>query len=337
VLTGRKGVVIGSKTSVGTNSPGSVPRNCQEVFWSVMIPTYQPLPGYLRATLQSVLQQDPGPDQMQIEVLDDHSPDGAPNAVAAELGGDRIPVHRNPRNLGLAGTWNECIARAKGQWIHILHQDDLVQPGFYSRLRAGIENKPEAGAAFCRHAYMDAQGRWTYVSELEQSAAGYFEQLQARLAAGCIIQCPSIVVRKDTYDTVGRFRSDLSYSLDWDMWLRISLARKVWYEPEVLACWREHGLNSTTRQKRAGKDVGDIRGFLRIAESYFPEGNRHTGLAQARLRYALRAVDSARAFAAAGDGVGAKNQLRGAWRLCPSARLIPGTIKCLARLLRSAC
>ena len=43
-------------------------------FWSVMIPTYKARPDYLEETLESVLQQDPGPAQMQIEVLDDCSP-----------------------------------------------------------------------------------------------------------------------------------------------------------------------------------------------------------------------------------------------------------------------
>ena len=40
-------------------------------FWSVMIPRYQPDENYLRQTCASVLQQDPGPDQMQTEVVDD--------------------------------------------------------------------------------------------------------------------------------------------------------------------------------------------------------------------------------------------------------------------------
>ena len=42
--------------------------------WSVMIPTYN-CARYLRETLASVLAQDPGPDQMQIEVIDDCSTD----------------------------------------------------------------------------------------------------------------------------------------------------------------------------------------------------------------------------------------------------------------------
>jgi glycosyltransferase involved in cell wall biosynthesis len=48
--------------------------------WSVMIPTHN-CARYLRETLTSVLAQDPGPDVMQIEVVDDHSTKDDPEQV----------------------------------------------------------------------------------------------------------------------------------------------------------------------------------------------------------------------------------------------------------------
>ena len=89
-------------------------------FWSVMIPTYNTRADYLEETLRSVLQQAPGPDQMQIEVVDDCSPNGAPVQLVHEIAGDRVTVHRELKNNGLAGIWNRCIERARGEWIHIL-------------------------------------------------------------------------------------------------------------------------------------------------------------------------------------------------------------------------
>ena len=64
--------------------------------WSVMIPTYN-CAGYLRETLACVLAQDPGPDQMQIEVVDDCSTDD-PQAIVDELAPDRVSFHRQPEN-----------------------------------------------------------------------------------------------------------------------------------------------------------------------------------------------------------------------------------------------
>src|SRR5207253_10172288 len=47
-----------------------VPEGDERPRWSVMIPAYE-CAGYLVETLESVLAQDPGPDRMQIEVVDD--------------------------------------------------------------------------------------------------------------------------------------------------------------------------------------------------------------------------------------------------------------------------
>jgi len=80
-----------------------LPAGDRRPFWSVMIPTYNPRADYLEETLWSVIKQDPGPDQMQIEVIDDASPNGAPTEFIRKLAGKRVTVHCEPRNLGLAG------------------------------------------------------------------------------------------------------------------------------------------------------------------------------------------------------------------------------------------
>src|SRR5206468_12430273 len=81
-------------------------------FWSVMIPTFNPRADYLEETLHSILEQDPGPEQMQIEVIDDHSTDDLAAQIVARIGGGRVSFHVVAQNRGLAGTLNRCIARA---------------------------------------------------------------------------------------------------------------------------------------------------------------------------------------------------------------------------------
>ena len=64
-----------------------------------MIPTYN-CARYLGETLRSVLAQDPGPDAMDIVVVDDASSDD-PASVVEDLGRGRIQFYRQARNLGL--------------------------------------------------------------------------------------------------------------------------------------------------------------------------------------------------------------------------------------------
>src|SRR4029453_19547391 len=61
---------------------GSMPRPS----WSVMIPTFH-CALFLRETLESVLSQDPGPDVMQIEVIDDCSTQDDPESVVRAAAG----------------------------------------------------------------------------------------------------------------------------------------------------------------------------------------------------------------------------------------------------------
>ncbi|NJP10529.1 MAG: glycosyltransferase family 2 protein [Leptolyngbyaceae cyanobacterium RU_5_1] len=139
--------------------------------WSVMIPTYNGTK-YLEQTLKSVLEQDPGPDQMQIEVVDDCSTQDDPEQLVREIGNGRISFYRQPQNVGLLPNWNACIERSRGHWVHLLHQDDAVLPGFYERLNQGIERESGTGALLCRHLFMDEEGDWQAMSELERRTPG---------------------------------------------------------------------------------------------------------------------------------------------------------------------
>jgi glycosyltransferase involved in cell wall biosynthesis len=46
--------------------------------------------------------------------VDDHSTADDPQAVVREVAGERVAFYRNPRSLGAAGNFNQCIARARG-------------------------------------------------------------------------------------------------------------------------------------------------------------------------------------------------------------------------------
>jgi GT2 family glycosyltransferase len=278
-------------------------------FWTVAVPTHRP-PPLLKSTLESVLAQDPGPEAMQILVVDDGSGDDRARVLVEQLAPDRIEYIGNPTSLGIARSWNSCLAASRGEWIHLLHQDDLVRPGFYAALAAGVRERPEVGAAFCRHFVTDDAGHWQGISPLERPSPGMLEGWLARLASGQCIQCPAIVVRRSVYEKLGGFRPDLIYALDWEMWLRIARTEKFWYEPEPLAAYRCHAANESSRLQRTGDTVADVRRAARVATQSLAPALRRDAL-----RYCTRhALETAgRSFARA-DHAGAWAQLRAAFR-----------------------
>ena len=240
-------------------------RLCQ---WSVMIPAYRPQAGYLRKTLESVLQQDPGPGQMQIEVVDDCSPDLDVEAIVRSVSATRVGFSRTPKNLGIAGCWNTCIERARGQLVHILHQDDLVMPGFYEALRPAFSLHENVGAAFSRFAFMDENDHWQSLSTLEAPVAGILPDWLARITSFNRLQCPAIVVRRHVYEEIGRFRQDLPHTLDWEMWIRIASRYAIYFDPRLLACFRRHSQSTTRRQEQTGEALRDTFHCIKIWSAY---------------------------------------------------------------------
>ncbi|CAD5942496.1 glycosyltransferase [Planktothrix agardhii] len=267
----------------------------QRPFWSVMIPTYNGKK-YLKETLESVLVQAPNVDQMQIEVIDDCSTEGDIETLVKEVGKGRVTFHRNYENLGLVGNWNACIQRSIGYFVHILHQDDIILPEFYSKLQSYLEKDLEVGAAFCRHRYIDNDGKEIMVSDPERETPGILDHWIERIGIMQRIQFPSIVIKREVYEKIGGFCPQAGYAADWEMWRRIAVNYPFWYEPTVLACWRKHSGSESSKQVRLGMDIAELHQSIEISKSYLPKEIAAVVSDKARDHYALYALDNAQRF-----------------------------------------
>lgn len=306
--------------------PASVP------FWSVMIPVRSPDPKYFRQTLESVLAQKRQPEEMQIEVVDDASPSGDVERLIREIGADRVQYHRHPENLGLCGNWNACIERAHGDWIHILHQDDLVRPGFYERMKSLALAHPQAGAGFCRHAFIDAEGNRTSLSDLERDTSGLLENWIERLGEVQRIQCASIVVKRSTYESLGGYYSGLAHALDWEMWMRIASRFSMFFEPQVLACFRQHPGSTTTRQSRTAENIRDVIKAIRYCRRYLPPEKSEAISKKALERYGRGALWVAAETFSRGEIEACKAQIRAALECSKSPFVLRHSLCLYARV-----
>jgi len=290
-------------------------------FWSVMIPTYNPRADYLEQALRSVLKQDPGPDQMQIEVVDDCSNSNTAFEVANRVGPGRVTFHRESENRGLANAWNRCIERARGHWVHVLHQDDIVLPGFYDRLRQAAEQS-DAGAIFCRHAITDSKGHWISLSELHRESPGLLDDWHAKITVQCVIQCAAIAVRRRVYEQLGGFLPHLRYVPDWEMWQRIASRFPVCFEPSILACYRLHPGSATSRLRLDATDTRDICEMIDLTMSYHSPARARVLARKARSWWAEAAVFHARELLVKVGFAPACRQIVEALRLSHSPRVI---------------
>lgn len=290
-----------------------LPEGISRPFWSVMIPTYN-CANYLRLTLESVLIQDPGLDQMQIEVVDDYSTNDDPEAIVRKLSKDRVLFYRQSRNAGAVENFNTCIRRSRGEVVHILHGDDTVLPGFYEKIQSLFKQYPQIGAAFCRHLYVDEGGVSLNQSPIERETAGILDGWIDRIATSQRIEFPAMVVRRDVYEQLGGFLHQLIHAADWEMWRRIAVYYPVAFEPQSLANYRMHSASDSSRLIQTGANIADIRRSIEFARSYLP-GDRAAALSrQANQHYAYQALATARKMSSNGNHRAAISQIREAFK-----------------------
>jgi hypothetical protein len=291
--------------------------------WSVMIPVYN-CADYLRETLASVLCQDPGPDEMEIVVIDNCSTKDDPEAVVRELGKGRVAFIRQATNVGAIENFNSCIRQAKGEWVHILHGDDTVRPGFYKRAREIQGEHSKIGAIAFRILYVAGDGTWLNLADLEEPRPSILgEQFLARQFVNQKFQFSGIIVRRAVYEELGGFRPELMHCTDWDMWNRIALHKPIFYDPEPLACFRQHDGSDSSAMFKTGKNVEDERRSIQFCCSYVAASAAPQLYKSAMEQAAVRACRRARKFWAAKQYKAAFAQAKEALRtsLAPSVIL----------------
>ena len=82
---------------------------------------------YLELALRSVLSQAPGPNEMQSDVVSDSADDSVQSEIEAIVrgsAGDRVSCYRSPCQAGHPEIFNLALRRARGYWVHLLHDDD---------------------------------------------------------------------------------------------------------------------------------------------------------------------------------------------------------------------
>jgi glycosyltransferase involved in cell wall biosynthesis len=307
-----------------------VPDGVHRPFWSVMIPTYN-CANYLERTLRSVLEQDPGPDKMQIEVVDDCSTKDDPEAVVKEVGKGRVSFYRQPRNVGISANFTTCVKRARGYWVHILHGDDMVMPGFYRKYEEIIHRYPDAVLITGPVVWIDEDDRPMWVSDPIASEEGPVPNFPLYQAVSNRIATPSVVVPRRVYEMVGGFCEVLSHTADWEMWFRVGLVGQVITTVTPFSMYRVHPDNDTHLKALTGQNIQEAVVTIELCCARLPEDCRRRVIVG---KYAA-AANIARYFS---HSLGAKKHWKGSiiqavWavRLDPTKESFKTLIKAFLR------
>lgn len=210
---------------------------------TVVIPTrdrWDLLPVALRAALaQEGVQVD-------VVVADDGSATQAP-AECAELRDERVELVRSEQSLGLAGARNLAIARATGDWIAFLDDDDVWAPEKLARQIAAA-TASRTSWAYCGVVIVDPDGMPIYQFPVADPADVLQQLLRMNVVAA---GASNVLVEASRLRALGGFDADFSRLADWDLWLRLAAAGPAAAVDEVLVGYRYHAANMSAAGSRA--------------------------------------------------------------------------------------
>lgn len=206
---------------------------------SVLMPTYNPPLHFLDAAIES-LQAQWYPD-WQLCIADDAStaPGVREHLQAWARREPRIQLVIREQNGHISAASNSALALARGQWVVLMDQDDLLPNHALWCVVQAIDQYPEAGIVYSDEDKVDGQGR---------RFGPYFKPaFDPDLIRGQNLISHLGVYRRELALDVGGFRVGYEGSQDHDLALRC-LERlrtdQVIHIPRVLYHWRVHE-NST--------------------------------------------------------------------------------------------
>ena len=197
---------------------------------SIIIPAYNAMT-YLPETVESALRQTF--TDFEILIINDGSSDYIVQWVA-QVTDLRVKLI-SQANQGLPGARNTGIAHAQGEYLAFLDADDLWEPTKLEKQVRCLYDHPTVGLVHTPMLLVDEQGKSTG-RVMDSNAEG--DVLQQLLEKN-VIACPSVMVRRCCFETVGVFKGNLRSLEDWDMWIRIASRYPFAVIKEPLAYYRQ--------------------------------------------------------------------------------------------------
>lgn len=231
---------------------------------SIVMPTHNRA-HLIGESLESALNQSLRPHE--IIVVDDGSSDETP-AIMRAYGGAVTYLRQD--NAGKSAALNRGIAAARGDYILVLDDDDLLPPGALAAHVAAIE---EAGAGFSygQFARFTGRGEDAPVStDLEPMPTPGEKRLLVQLMQVCFLPNPAWMVRREVQMAAGPYRTDLPRGQDYEMILRIAHAAPGVRAEGLTLYQRKHvAVRKTTTGTVIAKDT--VAGWIEAEQSIFRE------------------------------------------------------------------
>jgi glycosyltransferase involved in cell wall biosynthesis len=196
---------------------------------------------FLAATIESVLAQTW--EDWELVIADDASSDGSLDVVR-RFADCRIRILDACGKVGAAANWNRAVAEARGRYVKVLCQDDLIYPTCLAEQIAVFERDAENAVAFvcARRDIIDSQGRVVFRNRghrwAGRVAGSHALRALVRSGTNPLGEPATVLFRQGLYHTTSGFRGPDLYMIDVDFWCQLLIHGNLYALPRTLAAFR---------------------------------------------------------------------------------------------------
>jgi glycosyltransferase involved in cell wall biosynthesis len=240
---------------------------------SVLVPTYN-YARYLPEAIDSVLAQDF--KDFELIIADDCSTDDTAGVVKAYLAKDsRIQFIARAKNLGMVNNWNDCLQRARGEYIKFLFGDDkLFRPDALGKMVAMLKDNSSATLAASARVIFDENSKvvnvWRNFSDGCHNGHEVITQYLMVNGRNLVGEPSAAMFRRA--DAKRGFDPQYKQIVDVEMWFHLLEKGNLVYTREPLCGFRVHSLQQTERNTGSGLAWKEHSVFMagKVLESSFP-------------------------------------------------------------------
>lgn len=224
-----------------------------------MIPAYNAA-DYIAHALESVRAQTM--QDFEVIVVDDGSTDNTHEVVKSILPAAR---YFTQSNQGAAAARNFGVAQARSELIAFLDSDDIWLPEKLMRQVQQFDRDRELAMAFTESVTFDEQGVYPNpYSKRERLMSG---DLVRNIFLFSYVGTPTVMIRRDVFESVGGFDTNLRASEDDNLWIRVASTAKVILIDDVLVHVRLRSGSLTS----SGSTLYDgIDAHMRLLRAKYP-------------------------------------------------------------------
>jgi glycosyltransferase involved in cell wall biosynthesis len=213
---------------------------------SIVMPVYN-AGSFLRQTLESIFKQ--SFSDFELIVCDDASTDNSLDIIQ-QYNDPRVSIIRSPQNQGQAHQLNTGIAAATGEFIAIMHADDICMPERLEKQIHFLKQHTNIGLVGCntgllgdwQQYYPDSKGIWTYPAD--------YHMARWSVLFGVPVLHSAVMFRRTEWQELNLlYDQEMVPAEDYDIWSKAIRHINIANIQETLMLYRLHDQQISVRAK----------------------------------------------------------------------------------------